>query len=155
RAALVGRLRGAVDALPEHAQALAHRDDLPEEAFDRDRLLLRAGAPRLQDQLTAGPAVGDLAADRLLRVQHGADGLDDLAQVGVVEHRSAVTDPIESALPGQAGTSFDPVRVAFTRHAMFPCGWRFSYISWWKLKASERQGSTLPAITRSFSALAS
>ena len=53
-----------------------------------------------------------------------------------------------------------PGRGAFTRQAMFPCGWRFSYMSWCtygicsKVKVCERHGSTLPAATRSFRAFA-
>src|SRR5690348_10734380 len=77
----------AVDALLEDTQLLAHRGDLPEEDLDRDRLLLRPCLARLHDELAAGPALADLARDGLLGVQHRAHGLDDAAQVFVVEGR--------------------------------------------------------------------
>src|SRR5438132_1638542 len=88
-AVLVGELGVRVDALLEHAQALAHRDDLAEEGLDRDGLLLRAGLARLHDELAAGPALADLTRHRLLGVQHGAHRLHDLADVLVVERHGA------------------------------------------------------------------
>src|SRR5580765_5795484 len=53
---LVAQLRVRVDALLEDAQALADRDDFPEERLDRHGLLLRPGLPGLHHQLAAGPA---------------------------------------------------------------------------------------------------
>src|SRR5213078_4098643 len=59
---------------------------------------------------------------------------------------------------GSARTSArvrSPGRGALTRIAMLPEGWRLSRISWWHAAVSangntrDRQGSTLPAITRS------
>ena len=53
-----------------------------------------------------------------------------------------------------------PVRGAPTRHAMLPCGWRFSYIAWCTLGMSlnspvcDRHGSTFFASTSSLSAVA-
>src|SRR5262245_61839040 len=87
---LVGQLRMAVDPLLEHAQLLAHGNQLAEEALDGDDLLLRARLARLEHQLPARPAVGDLAGHGLLGMEHGAHRLDDLADVFVLQHAAAL-----------------------------------------------------------------
>src|SRR5262249_41003375 len=55
---------------------LAYRDDLAEEALDRNHLLLRPRLPRLEHQLPPRPALRDLAGDRFLGPKDRAPGLD-------------------------------------------------------------------------------
>src|SRR5439155_10612663 len=87
QAVLVREFRVRVDALLEDAEALADRDDLPEEGLHRHDLLLRPRLTRLHHELTACPALADRARDRLLGVEHGPHRLDDPAEVLVVEGR--------------------------------------------------------------------
>src|SRR5438477_172926 len=109
-AVLVGELGVRVDALLEHAQALAHGDDLAEEGLDRDGLLLRAGLARLHDELAAGPALADLTRHRLLGVQHGAYRLHDLADVLVVERHGVPQPAISAAARASPGAARSPGR---------------------------------------------
>src|SRR5581483_6441499 len=146
----------------------AHLGDL----IDQREALPGRELARVAGQVGVGPAVRagerararrlpDHEQRRLREVEPGGRRGSGARRRAAVVHARAGVATLVPPTPPSWGAFARPDRGAFTRQAMFPCGWRFSYMSWWtygicsKENVWERHGSTRPAATRSLSARAS
>ncbi len=95
-----------VDLRLEHSQAIPEHDDLLEEGLERNALLLRLGAPRLEHELTARPAVTDprLGETELLEEQLAQDFLE-LGTVHVEVHLRVGVDSPSRRLGARRATA--------------------------------------------------